>query len=235
VGTKRPPGPRTIILSEKAGKGKPYMVHGQKYYPLPHSYGFSQVGKASWYGKKFHGKTTSTGEVFNMYRKSAAHKTLPLNTYVSVLNLENGKSTVVRINDRGPFVRGRVIDLSYAAAKEIDLIGPGLADVKVVALGKQVGKVATGKTFRPILELDDFIGGEFTIQVGAFQDRANAIELARRLKVIFDYVNVTSFADADEKTFYRVHVSKSRTLPQAEEIEKELEDMGFTEAFIVRI
>jgi rare lipoprotein A len=96
-----------------------YLVNGERYYPLPDSLGFIETGKASWYGKDFHGRPTSSGETYDMYKKTAAHKTLPIGTYIRVINLENNRSTIVRINDRGPFVKGRIIDLSYGAAKEI--------------------------------------------------------------------------------------------------------------------
>ncbi len=230
-----PPPIKVIVLPETEEGIRPYEVNGERFYPLTKADGFVQYGKASWYGKKFHGRPTSSGEVFNMYKKSAAHKTLPLGTYVSVLNLSNKKQSVVRINDRGPFVKGRIIDLSYAAAKEIGLVRPGLADVKIVALGKEVGRLKTASGPRPVVELADLERGEFTIQVGAFQDRENALRLADRLKVVFDYVHIAVYLDEDQRTFYKVQVSRSKTLTQAGEIEKKLEDMGFTEAFIVRI
>ena len=212
-----------------------YVVNGERYYPLPDSMGFIETGKASWYGKEFHGRPTSNGEIFNMNRKTAAHKTLPFDTYVKVLNLENNESTIVRINDRGPFVKGRIIDLSYGAAKEIHMAVQGLADVKVIALGKEIGESESENESTPLLDIKDFETGEFTVQVGAFQDGNNAFNLAERLKVIFDYVNVIKHVDKNNNTIFRLHVSKSDTLVKAEEIEKRLEDMGFTEAFIVRI
>jgi hypothetical protein len=107
-----------------AGYPKPYKVFGKWYQPLPDSKDFRQRGIASWYGKDFHGKKTSNGEIYDMYAMTAAHKTLPLGTYVRVHNLENNRKLEVRINDRGPFVRGRIIDLSYTAAKNLDSSGP---------------------------------------------------------------------------------------------------------------
>lgn len=233
----RPP-PSKIITLPEAEKGKPpeyYIVDGKRYYPLPDSHGFVQFGKASWYGKKFHGRPTASGETFNMYRKSAAHKTLPMGTYVEVTNLSNRKRTIVRINDRGPFIKERAIDLSYTAAKEIDLIGPGVTDVKIVALGMEVGKLESGKGIQPLVKINDPKKGEFSVQVGAFKDKKNALKIADRLKVIFSYVTVKTYVDKNRETLYRVHVSKSKTLNQAGTVEKRLEDMGFTEAFIVRI
>ena len=117
------------------GKPKPYKVGSNWYQPLAHAQGFKQRGQASWYGRDFHGKKTSNGEIYNMHAMTAAHKTLPFGTYVTVSNLDNNRNLDVRINDRGPFVRGRIIDLSYAAAKKLGLVGPGTAYVEIVALG----------------------------------------------------------------------------------------------------
>ena len=212
-----------------------YLVNGERYYPLPDSLGFIETGKASWYGKDFHGRPTSSGETFDMYKKTAAHKTLPIGTYVKVINLKNDRPTIVRINDRGPFVKGRIIDLSYSAAKEIDMDASGTADVKIIALGKEIGELRSKDGSIPLLDIKDFETGEFTVQVGSFKEKNNAINLAERLKVIFDYVNIMEYIDTDNRIFFRLHVSKSSTLAKAEEMEKRLKDMGFTEAFILRI
>jgi rare lipoprotein A len=212
-----------------------YTVNGERYYPLPDSMGFVETGKASWYGEDFHGRPTSSGETYDMYKKTAAHKTLPLGTYVKVVNLENNKSAVVRINDRGPFVKGRIIDLSYGAAREIGMADAGLADVKVVALGKELGDALSETGSSPVLDLRDFETGEFTVQVGAFRDRTNALNLAERLRADFEYVNIMEYADKDSRVFFRVHVSRSTTLARAGELQKRLENMGFAEAFVLRI
>jgi len=114
---------------------RPYSVFGIKYYPFIANIGDKFDGIASWYGPDFHSKKTSNGEIYDMYDMTAAHKTLPMNTVVRVDNLENGKSIIVRINDRGPFVRGRIIDLSNKAAREIEMVGKGTAKVKITVLG----------------------------------------------------------------------------------------------------
>lgn len=212
-----------------------YVVNGERYYPLPDAMGFAETGKASWYGMDFHGLPTSSGETYDMYKKTAAHKTLPLGTYVKVLNLNNNESTIVRINDRGPFIKGRIIDLSFNAAQDIHMAGPGLADVKVIALGREIGEMQPGNGGAPRLDLRDFETGEFTIQVGAFMDKNNALNLAERLKTRFDYVNVVEYVDKENQVFFRVHVSKSTSLAKAEDFEKKIEEMGFTEAFVLRI
>lgn len=110
---------------------RPYTVLGRNYIPMIDGKGFVQTGEASWYGQKFHGHTTSNGEVYDMFSMTAAHKTLPLPSYVQVTNLNNNKKAIVRVNDRGPFHPGRVIDLSYAAAKKLDVIATGVAPIKL--------------------------------------------------------------------------------------------------------
>ena len=118
----------------KYGNPKSYKVIGVRYKTLNTHIGYAEKGKASWYGKKFHGRLTSTREVYNMYRISAAHKSLPIPCYVKVTNLDNNKSLIVRVNDRGPFKKGRIIDLSYAAAKKLGFIEQGTANVYVQAI-----------------------------------------------------------------------------------------------------
>lgn len=234
VKTIEQPVSKYIILPVKP-KTHPYVVNGETYYPLSDSEGFVQTGKASWYGQKFHGRPTASGEIFDMHKKSAAHRTLPLGTHVSIQNLSNNKITIVKINDRGPFVKGRHIDLSYAAAKEIDLIDPGVIDVKIVALGKEVSKLESPEGLKPVIKVSDLKSGEFTVQVGAFKYKNNALRLADRLKVIFDYVEIELYDDKSIGTVYRLRVSKSETLAKAIEIEKILKDMGFEEAFTVSL
>jgi len=226
-----------IVLPE-AREGRPpnsYSVNGVSYYPLPSEEGFVQEGMASWYGKEFHGKKAATGEIFNMYDKTAAHKTLPFGTYVKVENLSNLREVIVRINDRGPFVKGRIIDLSHSAAREIGLVGPGVARVRVVALSREVGKIRSGNSHKPLVEAKDFNKGKFTVQVGAFESEDNAGSLAKRLRVIFDHVTITTYVAYEGKTFYRVRVSVSEDLIGASNIVKKLEHLGFSETFIVAL
>lgn len=138
-------------------KMTPYVVKGKKYRPTYVSNGDKMYGVASWYGKDFHGKKTSCGEIYDMYARTAAHKTWPMNTVVKVTNLKNKKSTVVRVNDRGPFVDGRVIDCSYLAGKEIGLNKSGIAKVKLEVLSSSKPKIA------------------YALQVGAFKDKKIAL------------------------------------------------------------
>lgn len=212
------------------GQPKPYRVHGSWYQPLSHARGFEQEGIASWYGRKFHGRKTSNGETYDMYAVSAAHKTLPLGTFVRVLNLNNNRTLDVRINDRGPFVRGRIIDLSYAAAKALGVVKAGTAPVRITALGAPAASSGSGedKTYVPL----DYYSGNFTFQVGAFAERANAERLVRRLDRIYKNAHQVAYFDGS-RTFYRVRVGRSTDLEEAEQYEQLLRRSGFPETFIV--
>ena len=149
---------------------KPYTVRGKTYYPLKSAHGFVEEGVASWYGPGFHGKTTANGERYNQYAMTAAHKLLPLGTKVRVTHLGNGKSVIVRVNDRGPFVDDRVIDLSRTAATRLNMMGTGTARVRIQSLGG-------------IKELADNgdITGNFYVQVGAFANKDSAYKLIQTL------------------------------------------------------
>lgn len=151
-----------------------YTVRGKTYYPLKSAQNFVETGIASWYGPGFHGKKTSNGERYNQNELTAAHKILPFGTMVQVTNLENGRSTKVRINDRGPFVGSRVIDLSRAAAKSLGMLGKGTAKVRITAL--QSG----GKP--PLLTPDGDMLGLFYIQIGSFKEQPRAVNLANFMR-----------------------------------------------------
>jgi rare lipoprotein A len=207
---------------------KPYKVLGKWYQPLPDAKGFKQRGVASWYGKKFHGRKTSNGEIYDMYAMTAAHKTLPLGTYVRVRNLENNKTIDVRINDRGPFVRGRVVDLSYTAAKKIDIVGPGTAPVEVIALGVAGPAKGSRRSYTPV----DYYSGNFTIQVGSFGNRKNAERLKEQLDKKYNNVHITTF-DSGSGIFHRVRIGKFSDLKKVEENESFLIKNGFPDAFTV--
>ncbi len=220
--TAPPPAPPT-----PKGHPKPYRVGGTWYKPMPHARDFSQQGIASWYGRKFHGRKTSSGEVYDMYAMTAAHKTLPLGTWVRVRRLDSGKQIVVRVNDRGPFVQGRIIDLSYTAAKEMDMVGPGTTRVEIVALGER-RQTASGDTFVPM----DYYNGAFTFQVGAFSSRDNAERLRAKLDQAFTNTHVTRY-DRGDAVFYRVRVGRCNDLESAEKYEQHLASSGYPDAFIV--
>ena len=168
-----------------------------------------QYGVASWYGRDFHGKPTSSGEIYDMYQLTCAHNTLPLGTMVMVTNLENGKSLELKVNDRGPFVKERIIDLSYAAAQIMGMWEKGTANVKVEAIG-------------PVIEQIQ----RFTLQVGSFVDEANAQRLADQLRKSFENVHVTTVETFTQK-YHRVRVGQFETRESALVIAEKLSQLGF--------
>jgi len=168
-----------------------------------------QYGIASWYGKDFHGKPTSSGEIYDMYQLTCAHNTLPLGTMVMVTNMENGKSVELKVNDRGPFVKDRIIDLSYAAAQIVGMYEKGIAYVKVEFIG-------------PVIESIQ----RFTLQVGSFVDEANAQRLADQLRKSFENVYVATFETLTQK-YHRVRVGQFETREEALGTAEKLSLMGF--------
>jgi rare lipoprotein A len=174
IGPVAPPAP---LPAPRRAPGNPpfYEVMGQRYHVLPDSAGYAEQGVASWYGREFHGRRTSSGEVYDMYAMTAAHKTLPLPTDARVTNLTTGKSIVVRINDRGPFKNDRIIDLSYGAARELGFLTAGTTLVEVEALDDPVGAV-------PAVGGAAGAAGAMYVQVGAFSQLHNADQLRHALE-----------------------------------------------------
>ena len=186
--------------------------------PTPPLINYIEEGNASWYGEPFHGRRASNGEIYDMYKLTAAHRTLPFETMVRVTNLSNGKSTVVRITDRGPFIENRIIDLSLAAAREIDSVGPGVVPVRVEILSSAVDPTA----------------GFFTVQVGAFRERANAERLRDRLSASYSPIFIQQY-DSPDGLFYRVRVGKITGEDAARQLGDQLRDReGFT-PFVTRL
>ena len=210
---------RTPPSSQPPGQ-RPYKVMGKWYYPIPDATGYRQKGLASWYGPGFHGKTTANGEKYNMHAMTAAHKTLPFGTLVRVRNLENNREVVVRINDRGPFVRGRIIDLSNASAQAIglDVRGVGPVEIKAVASDRKNAL--------------DMGQGDFSVQVGAFTQRMNADRLAEKLKQEGHRVHVFAH-DRGDAVFFRVRVKGYGRLEAAERAEADFRKKGYGDAMVV--
>lgn len=180
------------------GNPQSYVVYGKRYYPMSSSTGYRETGGASWYGTKFHGRRTSSGEPYDMYQMTAAHKTLPLPTYVEVTNLDNGRRVVVRVNDRGPFHSDRIIDMSYAGAVKLGMLGKGTARVEVRAIDPRAPerqpapgtgtRMATAAPAPPAhtpavqpVTTPVTAGDANYRQVGAFYDRANAERMQREI------------------------------------------------------
>jgi rare lipoprotein A len=223
--------PSSSTSQRKPATQRPYKVGGVKYTPIASAGGFVQNGKASWYGRKFHGRKTSNGETYNMYAMTAAHKTLPMNTWVSVHNLENDRKIQVRVNDRGPFVRGRIIDLSYTGAKQLGIVGPGTARVRVSALGRATSyspKTKAPVAFKPV----DYWKGNFTVQVGAFSVKENADQYRYKLSKTYKNAHITRFVD-DRGVFYRVRIGKFTNVKDAERFSDRIIAQGFGSSFAV--
>ena len=214
---------------ELEGWQKPYEVDGQRYQPLRDHNGFRQRGIASWYGRKFHGRKTSNGEVYDMYGLSAAHKTLPMGVYVKVTHLGNGRHIVVRVNDRGPFVAGRIIDLSYGAAKQLGIIDSGTAQVEVQALGYRTIDKNRRASFNPPVNYDS---GSFAVQVAAFSNSANAYRLVEKVGRQYGKV-IVSPGTRNGQRMYRVRVGHFKSLTQAETAARDLVSMGFSGSYVV--
>jgi len=176
--------------------------------------GYTQTGIASWYGVEEHGRQAASGERFSMYAYTAAHRSLPIGTVVRVTNLENGRDVIVRINDRGPFIKGRIIDLSYAAAKAVNMMENGTARVKVEVIS------APGRK-------NNYFQARYTVQVGAFRDRENALSLKEELNRKISDVLVDAI-DLDGDIYYRVRIGRFSRMNDAEKLVAKLRDLGYS-------
>ena len=207
----------------RAGNPVKYEVLGKKYRVLADSKGYQEKGMASWYGVKFHGRKTSNGETYDMYAMSAAHKTLPIPSYVRVTNLKNQRSVVVRINDRGPFHGNRIIDLSYAAAVKLGIQKMGTGFVEVTALDvEEPGKVAQQKI------------SEFFLQFGSFVSLANARQLQQTLPVSEPLFRSRILPVQGEKgTLYKVQLGPFSSTDQFNEASEKLGQLGITDVMFV--
>jgi peptidoglycan lytic transglycosylase len=223
---------RVIDTPETRGlKGwqKPYTVNGERYDPLLSHQGFVQDGLASWYGADSHGGPTSNGETYDMHALTAAHKTLPLGVYVRVRNRTNGREVVVRINDRGPFVKERIIDLSYAAAVQLGIAEQGTAPVYIEALGYRDD--GNAGAYRPPASYD---AGGYTVQVAAFTNRESAARLAALMKERYGSASIQE-ALVNGSRFFRVRVGSYGSLAEAEEARRSYVRGGYPTCFVVAL
>ncbi len=205
---------------EPTKKPRPYKVLGKWYQPLASATGYDKVGVASWYGPNFHGKLTANGEKYNMHAMTAAHKTLPLGTFVKVRHLKNGKTVVLRINDRGPFVGSRIIDLSNKAAHAIGMVGSGTARVRVTAIP---GKTPSSR----------HRAGPFGVQIASFGNMANATAFTAKLSAQYPRLPVKTMMGKTGLT--RVVVGRLSTRDGATDLQQRLIQDGFSSAFIIGI
>jgi rare lipoprotein A len=211
---------------------RPYVIRGIRYYPTVVSVGDIFRGNASWYGPKFHGKHTSNGEIYNMYDMTAAHKTLPMNTIVKVTNLNNGKSIVVRINDRGPFIATRIIDLSKTGASKIDMIGSGTAPVTLEILGfetKGKKKIPTRKELRASPQKSTV--SSFALQIASFSKIEGALKTQERYDNTDGYRTIIKDMENENGRIFKVWLKGFKSEQEARDYKAQ---GHFESAFIVR-
>jgi len=231
--------PRLDPLNGAANR--PYVVFGKRYAPLTSLRPFHQRGIATWYGRRFNGKLTSSGERYDMYAMTAAHKVLPIPSYARVTNLRNGRSVVVRINDRGPFHSGRIIDLSYAAANKLGYIGAGSAMVEVDSIipGTEAAsgsgsQAASSPEPAPAPQPEAAEPAGVYLQLGAFSERASAesfrVSLYRRLTWLSQAIRVLAGGG-----LYKLHLGPYGSVDQARSIAQRIEsELNFKPVFVVR-
>ena len=214
----------------KYGNASSYVVFGRRYYTLATSRGYVERGVASWYGRKFHGRRTSSGEPYDMYAMTAAHRSLPIPTYVAVTHLSNGRRIIVRVNDRGPFHANRIIDLSYAAAKKLGIVRTGTGLVEVRAIDPSASPAVSGGGPAPERVADPT---RLFLQVGAFTVHDNAQRMKTRLHSVSDrnvhIIQVLSGA----QPIYRVRLGPLEDVEQADRLAERLSAFGVSEARIV--
>ena len=210
---------------------RPYTIRGVRYYPQMVSVGDRFQGNASWYGPKFHGKRTSNGEIYNMFAMTAAHKTLPMNTIVKVTNHKNGQSTVVRINDRGPFVATRIIDLSKLAAQKIDMIGAGTAPVTIEVLGfetKGYKGIPTAQELSKLPKQKSY--GSFALQIASFSRIEGALVTQEKYNNTNGYKTIIKDIQTENGRAFKVWLTGF----QSEDEARDYKAQGrFKNAFIV--
>lgn len=225
----------------RAGNPPSYVVLGKRYYVLKESTGFVERGTASWYGNKFHGHKTSNGEIYNMYGMTAAHKTLPIPCYVQVTNLDNGKTVVVRVNDRGPFHNDRIIDLSYAAASKLGIAqnGTGRVEIRALEPGQSkevpVTSASTIPNATPAIKAEQAAApaNQLFLQLGSFISLENAESLRARLVLN----NVTGAeiqkTEVDRKNIYRVRIGPIASVEEADSLASRIHELGMGVASLV--
>lgn len=216
-------------------KMNPYVVYGIKYYPEMVDPGDVFHGVASWYGPDFHAKLTANGETYNMYDMTAAHKTLPMNTVLKVTNKRNGRTAIVRINDRGPFVGTRIIDLSNAAARKINMIGAGTAPVSIEVLGfysKNKKRITRKKVVqKPKKAIISKEKASYSLQIGSFSNIDGAIKIQEKYNNTDGYTTVIKDIETDNGRFFKVYLNG---FTSEKEIRNYKENSEFSNSFIIK-
>ena len=212
------------------GNPASYVVYGKRYHTLSGSDGYEERGIASWYGSKFHGRRTSSGEPYDMYEMTAAHKTLPLPTYAKVTNLDNGRYVILKINDRGPFHANRIIDLSYVAAARLGILENGTGAVEVKAIDPSAPALSQEAAVEKPLTRNDIA---LFLQVGAFRNKDNAERLGRKLQASdLGEIHIVE-GGASTGILYRVQIGPLVSVDDADRISNSLISLGISDARIV--
>jgi rare lipoprotein A len=194
---------------------------------------YVERGIASWYGTKFHGNKTSSGEAYSMYKMTAAHKTLPIPTYVQVTNLKNGKRVIVRVNDRGPFHNNRIIDLSYVAAKKLGIVGTGTGFVEVRSINPHTWQREKSQPTRHVAETSPAASYDtLYIQAGAFASQHNASKLKRQLNALFPHQTIQLAQNSQDRLF-RVRVGPLASVDEADRIAQTISDNGYPTPHVI--
>jgi rare lipoprotein A len=213
------------------GNPESYEVFGKRYYTLNDNRGYNARGIASWYGSKFHGQRTSSGESYDMYAMTAAHKTLPLPSYVRVTNLKNNRSVVVKVNDRGPFHDNRLIDLSYTAAWKLGITAEGTGLVEVVSIDPS-SKTEPAKAKQVTPRKSNMLP-ELFLQVGAFGNSENAHRLKQQLEVQLNTRVLIQDSEHPERPVYRVQVGPIASVKLADYLSQQLDKLGIADPHVV--
>lgn len=211
-----------------------YEVDGRRYHVMKSSAGYVERGIASWYGAKFHGRRTSSGELYDMNAMTAAHPTLPIPTYVQVTNLRNGRKVIVKVNDRGPFLHNRLIDLSYVAAAKLGITaeGTGLVEVKAIDPAAPAAQAAEAKNGPAA----GHAAADLYLQVGAFADRANAERLSQRVVSLSPGAEIRVSEGANDKTdgpIYRVRIGPLPSVQEVDRLTRKLTNIGVVDSHVV--
>jgi len=211
-----------------------YEVNGRRYHVMNSSKGYVERGIASWYGSKFHGRRTSSGEPYDMNAMTAAHPTLPIPTYVQVTNLRNGRKVIVKVNDRGPFLHNRLIDLSYVAAVKLGITaeGTGLVEVRAIDPAAPATQSAVVKTGAAA----DTASADLYLQVGAFADRENAERLSQRVDSLSPGAAIHVSKGADDNSnapIYRVRIGPLTSVKEVDRLTRKLTNIGVVDSQVV--
>ncbi len=220
-----------VLPRSKYGNPKTYEVYGKTYHVMHSAKGFEARGIASWYGTKFHERRTSSGEPYDMLAMTAAHKTLPLPTFLRVTNLQNGRQIIVKVNDRGPFVENRLIDLSYAAAKKLDMLKKGTALVYLQAITP--GKHSSVSPRHAPGVISNLNSSVMYLQVGAFRDQQAAITLAEKCRHLTQYPVKENAIHVGAHLLYRVWVGPIHEVDVADYLTRHFETHGISEPRVI--